>query len=888
MLGVTIEHPMWLLLIVPAAALAIADALRRLQASRLRRAIAIAGRVLVITALALAIADPRWTGHRRDTTVVFLVDRSASVTDEALASAWAKVAELRAKLGPDERAAVVQFDAVADVAIGPGDPFVQPAQLRGPAETREATDIAAALRLGLGLIPPGAGGHLVVLGDGRSNRGDLDEPKAAAIARGIPISAVPTGSTQNDPAVAGIVLPADRVRAGATLDGHVDVDAGGVTGTGHLEVTVGGTKVLSKDVPLDGKHTSVPFTYSVPPTVQPGVASVEAKLSLDAGTANHDTTNDHASSRVVVERPPHILILDGDENGAGQLAAALRAEQMDVAVTSAITGPKPDLAGADLILLVNAPVKAGSGTGLVDDELGEKLVKWVNDGGGLIVVGGPQALDGNYAANRIADALPVEIEPLNPEIDSSATVIVVLDQSGSMGAQVGGRTKLALAAEGAASVIRLLRSFDKVGVEAVQSTVDWVVPVRTIGDDTAALEARVRAIPVGGDGIFVYTGLLAAQKEMERATTPLRHVILFSDTTDAAEQVKGIDYGDFVGWPSGRPNSMQIAQELRAKGVTLSVIGVGEGADGPWNPSTYQDMPDDTAFLKELARVGGGRYYRTTDASQLRGLFVQDARRLLDTHAREEDIHVHVLNKHISIDGVDIDHAPKLHGYHELKARPAAQVVVADQKGDPILSRWPYGLGEVAVWASDAGPRWARDWTSWPGFARFWAQLARSALRRREGDTTAIEADFAGNAAKIRVVRRTEANNAAVPTARVIDPSGNTLNELPLRVVEPGVYEAPIDVANGREPTIELLDDNGKVISRRTIVRPPSSELRERGPDMSQLARIAAGTGGTLSPTTIDAPARELPSTTPLGMWCILFAILLLPVDAMFRRIARG
>jgi len=187
-------------------------------------------------------------------------------------------------------------------------------------------------------------------------------------------------------------------------------------------------------------------------------------------------------------------------------------------------------------------------------------------------------------------------------------------------------------------------------------------------------------------------------------------VILFSDTTDAAEQVKGIDYGDsFSGWPSSRANSFDIAKELKASGTTLSVIGVGEGRDGAFNYATYTDDEDDTDFLRELAAVGGGRYYRTTDAKQLRGLFVQDARRLLDNHAREEDFHLKVTAHLAALDGVDMETAPPLHGFQELKPRPAAQVVlVDDREGNPILTRWPYGLGEVAVWASDAGPRWAK------------------------------------------------------------------------------------------------------------------------------------------------------------------------------------
>jgi Ca-activated chloride channel homolog len=375
---------------------------------------------------------------------------------------------------------------------------------------------------------------------------------------------------------------------------------------------------------------------------------------------------------------------------------------------------------------------------------------------------------------------------------------------------------------------------------------------------------------------------------MDKASTPLKHVILFSDSTDAAEQVKGVDYWDTAGWPSGHPNSIQVVKEMHEKGITVSVIGVGEGADGPFDYATYVDDEDDSDFLRELARVGGGRYYRTTDAKQLRGLFVQDARRLLDNKAREEDITLEVRARHAAIDGLDLAHAPPLHGYQELKPRPAAQVVLANQHGDPMLVRWPYGLGEVAVWTSDAGPRWADQWLQWPGYSRFWTQLARASLRRREGDTQALEADVAGDHATVRVVRRDERPGAPVPRVRI---SGGA--DLPLRVVSPGVYEARVAITAGHEPTVELLDTAagsrapGHVLERRTLVRPPSRELAARGPDTAALTALTTATGGRMNPSSIDAAGRDTTSTTPLTAWLLLLALLLLPADAALRRVAR-
>jgi hypothetical protein len=247
---------------------------------------------------------------------------------------------------------------------------------------------------------------------------------------------------------------------------------------------------------------------------------------------------------------------------------------------------------------------------------------------------------------------------------------------------------------------------------------------------------------------------------------------------------------------------------------------------------------------------------------------------------------VKALVKHPALEGIEIDKAPPLHGYQEVKPRPAAQVVLEDKKKNPILTRWPYGLGEVAVFASDAGPRWGKDWLKWDKYARFWTQLARGALRRHEGDTTAIEADVSGESATVRIVRRTERANVGAPSARVV--TGGIARDLPLKIVEPGVYEAKVDVTPGNEPTVELLDEKRKVAAKKTILRPTSAELHQRGPDTQALQTLANATGGQVSPATIVPAGKDTTTSLPIAMWLIIAAALLLPLDASLRRMARG
>ena len=58
-------------------------------------------------------------------------------------------------------------------------------------------------------------------------------------------------------------------------------------------------------------------------------------------------------------------------------------------------------------------------------------------------------------------------------------------------------------------------------------------------------------------------------------------------------------------------------------------------------------------------------------------------------------------------------------------------MLLATQDGEPLLARWQQGLGQVLIWTSDLGGRWAAPWARWREFPRLWGQLARSAMSRR-------------------------------------------------------------------------------------------------------------------------------------------------------------
>lgn len=872
--------PQWLWLLAALPVLAIVDAVRSWGTAGVgRRVLSGFARILVFAALVLAIADPRWQRREDVAHVVFVVDRSASIPDAALEAAIDKAQALRDDLPEDVQAGLVVFDDDPEVLVFPGQPWKLPDELRK--ERVEVSDIDEALQLALGLIPADESGQIVLLTDGRATATAAGATRAQAVttaaAHGIPIHTVVLAPDRGDPAVTAVMLEEREVRPGATVQGHVEVDGAQEPVRGKVVVRMGDEVLSEESVEIAaGETKKVEFSHQLDARTEPGTAELTATFVPDAPGSDSDDSNNRGVATLVVGNPPKIRMIAGEDHDAKSLARALRAERMDVEIVPVNDlGPQHnDLSEVDLVVLANAPALPVPGGNSMTPEFIHSLTRWVDGGGGLVVLGGPQAYDmGGYKNSELARILPVKFDQVDPEIESAATIIIILDKSGSMSAFAGlSKTKMQLADEGAVASIRLLRSFDKIAVMSVTERVHWEVPLQPV-HNPAAIERKVLSIRAEGGGIFVYTSLEAAREQMRKTDTPLRHVILFSDAADSEEKVKGIPFG------TGPGHSCQdLAKEMRSDGITTSVIGIGT-----------EDDPD-TQFLKEVARAGGGRFYMTDDAAKLRGLFVEETERLVDSSLHEIKFRPQAKVPHAATAGIDYRSAPQLRGYQELEARATAEIVLAGPDDAPILTTWRYGLGQVVAWASDAGPRWSEDWLTWEGYSAQWTQVARWALRSRAGDDTALEVDFHGGRAKVRVARRG-------PNGLTLDEGGlrarvsgeGDATEIALRSGEPGLWEGDFRTRSSSTYTVEVLDGKGKVLAEQTVAPPPSAELRHRTADVAWVAGVAERTGGDKEPEAIspEVTASVTTSVERLWPWLLLLALLLLPLDAMLRRPAR-
>lgn len=251
--------------------------------------------------------------------------------------------------------------------------------------------------------------------------------------------------------------------------------------------------------------------------------------------------------------------------------------------------------------------------------------------------------------------------------------------------------------------------------------------------------------------------------------------------------------------------------------------------------------------------------------------------------------------------GVAIGAAPLLHGYVATELKPApAQLILASDRGEPILARWRVGLGQVLAWTSDVKNHWAVDWLRWAGFSKFWGQLVREHMRHERNHELDMQTEVVGDEVHAVVDAFTPSerfDNDLVSALTVQGPQpGGEEREVSMRQTAPGRYEARfrleeygsflLRAKHGRD----MPDGARKPVSDSygRVSNPYPREYSSFEPDRAKMARIAELGGGEASP---DPPAVFDPGDArvryhkPLWPLFVAAALGFLLVDLLLRRV---
>jgi hypothetical protein len=898
----TLQHPL-ALAALPLLSLLVWLLERRLPARRARRIARWAVRTLLLACVLGALAGAARPGTeplgRR---LIVAVDRGARMAPGAQGEVEALLADLRAHTGAQ--------GVVLDVV-----PY------GGGGEARSSAAGLASAQLAFGEDETGG---VLLTTDGRGDLEGVAEAAAALRGRGLAVGALPV------PRHVPAATPRPRI---ATLDAPAEA-RGPFAVRVAAEATGAADLVVALEV--DGVERA-----------RRGLAASEATFdSIELAPGLHelavvlyegDAARDHARTLVEVAGTPRIVALLADAAGSAW-RKALSAQGLPVAAIApgelaafvGDQGPAPDLVLADAAALGALPAPAAAllaehvrrGMGLLV-EAGSSRPAWESLGRSPLAAllplrplpeptpPPPPPPPPEAAPERPLD--PPEPEPgpglkaeRRPEEALPITLLLVIDRSPSMDGD-----KIRMAIEGARQAATALSPWDRIGVVtfAHDSTLDLAPRSARSASSLPLWLSTVRA---GGEGTNIYGALQLASRVLSRERSPILHLVLLTDGQQ---------------WPYGAIFG-PVVKPMGARGVTITAIGIGAGAN--------------LAQLRDIVQwAAAGTVLPVADFADLPRVLTRDTREVaekrradaeaLDARLRDPSaepkaqpptppegeaaptprpreptdappqpptpptpagtagpavLPLRIASAHEALAGFAADDLPSVGQPRRSEVAFEASVLLEREDGRAVLAAARPGVGRVIMWTLPPDDRGAARWED---MGRLFAQAARAVLAPR------------GSFAYLPSARVVQGADGA---ARIhVDwPRGETGRRLRMRWEGPrgtrdlGLF-TPEDEDGGRElpaaPEGSLVRLHVELEPGPAV--PPVSYLAagraEPVHQPADVARLEAALGAPL-----PAPAafvRALPRggrPAPQPLWPVLLwlAVALLPFDVWLHRRGAG
>ena len=775
--------------------------------------------------------------------VVFLTDVSPSVGREGQDAAkdFLKSAELTRGSHP---ATWISFaDTASSPALTP--PGTSPDKSSQSTAATPETNIERAVDSAVASVPPGYVPRIVLLSDGNQTTGDA---LAAAARNQAEIWTVPLPApTAPEVQVSSVHAPPE-VREGEPFLIEAEIAANHADEC-TVELYRGEFRVATRRLTLQPGTNLVRFEQTVD---QDKLSEFKVRIS----GLQQDTLLDNNSDLTLVTTSgkPRVLLVESDPDQIQELAFALEEQGIlvDVRPVAGLPESLEALQNFELLVLSNVPALK------ISPQQMAVIQTWVRDfGGGFLMLGGDQSFGlGGYYQTPIDELLPVRSDFEKEQEKPSLGMALIIDRSGSMEGE-----KLEMARAAASAAVDLLGPRDQVAVLAFDDQT-WVISELQPAANRSRIADQIGRIQPGG-GTNMFPAMESAFETLNSASLRLKHVIMLTDGISNS--------GNFEG----------LARQMSAARMTVSVVALG--------PEDATDI----RLLKSIATLGRGRFYHAEDAAQVPRIFARETLTASKAAINEEPFLPQIVRATRTFADLDLESAPLLLGSVVTRPKPAAEVILATEKGDPLLAWWRYGLGMTGAFTSDAKNRWAAEWISWPGFGKFWTQTTRQLMRP-------------GGSQNLQISIRQQ-NSEAFVTVDALLPDGTFLNsaDVSLKASDPALQQTQFTLrqtAPGRYETTVPLQQTGiwnleatvshprqpPIRTTRSLYAGISSEFRLRPVNQNLLQQLASVSSGTWNPAPSDVfrkSTRTASRSTPLRTWLLTAAALLLVLDVALRRL---
>lgn len=820
-------------------------------------------RFVMAAGFIVVLAEPRAVRTREILSVVYAVDVSDSVGQQAVDSALAFVARQVSEKPAMDEAGLVLFGAEAVVELPPRITFpfdgVVTSQVR-----RDATNLADALSLSGAMIPTENNGRIVLISDGTATEGNVAKRLDELSARSIVVDVLPVNyHYENEVWVERLELP-QQAKLEQDYEASVMVSSLGET-VGKLVLRENGRIIASNAVDLKPGLNQ----FSLPIRVdKPGYYEYQAAIELADGEDNL-SQNNAAENFLFVEGTGRVLIVTapaGDPREWQPLVDSIERDGRIVEQKTAYGFPDNTLALVpyDIVIFVNVPVNA-----FVPAQL-RALHNAVRDVGiGFLMVGGPESFGpGGYHRSPIEEILPVSMDIEKQELLQKGALVIILHTCEFADGNTWGKRITNQA-------IRVLSGHDEVGVLLFDKGLDaeqWLFRL-TPAANFPRLVTLVNRARIGDMPTFATT-MEMGLAGLSQCDATIRRMVIISD-------------GD----PSTPTDNL--LEKFRQEKITVSTVTVSPHGES------------DRTSMKRIADATGGTAYTPDNPAQLPSIFVKEARTLKRSMIQEGTILPQPGTPSLLLIG--LRKSPPLHGHILTSLKPRAESVLlapiaesdealSDTPPAPLLARWKYGIGTTSAFTSDLTTRWGRDWVKWDKFDSIVSKLLTSLSRVRKPTQLRLWTHFAGSEAVIVAEDFADASHdlkeSFAELSVIINGPDNFSETLRLHQIAPRRYEARLPLPNqGKYQTIVKGTgiERTESVTGGFIVSYSAEYLRFRSNPI-MLKEIQENTGGKILQS--DSPSASVfgerfprSSTRPIFDWLLILLAILLPIDVAVRRI---
>jgi uncharacterized membrane protein len=865
-----------------------------------RRLAALSFRSVVLLLIIFALAGVQWVRISNKITVVYLLDQSDSIArakrDLMLDLAIKSVRQHRDGSRGD-RAGLIVFGREAAIEFPPYDDNLPSVRvLESNVGRTDATNLESALKLAQASFPEDSAKRVVLITDGVETIGQAKVVAQSMAEAGIGFDVVPVDlQSKSEILVEKVDLP-NNIRQGQPFETRVVINRyqpesnDPVKGRLRLIRSVGSSEqtIVDDEVELDKDVNVFPITDTIP---QPAGYTYRAEFVPNNATDDALQQNNRADSFTYVKGKGRVLLVE-NWNAPGEhqsLVETLRSGEIEVDVmpSNQLFTSLAQLQIYDSVILANVPRSSGDAADDIASFSDEQLEMLVSNteqfGSGLIMVGGPDGLGaGGWANTTLEKAMPVDFQVKNTKIEAVGALAMVMHaceiaQGNYWQKKIGEASLSVLGPSDYCGVLEFSGMGDK-----------WLWGGKTgmlkVGPNKNAMLQRIRNMAMGDMPDF-QPGMQMAFASLNAVNASVKHMIIISDGDPAA--------------PSGG-----IINQFVSAGIKISTVAVG--THGPAGHQTLQSIAEDT----------GGSYYKAANANALPKIFQREAMRVARPLVREPDggLQPQITYPHEILTGIPRT-LPRMQGYVLTSVKESGLVEVAMQSGDTeveaenqtVLATWNYGLGRTAVFTSDTGRRWTKEWKKDGIYDQFWTQLVRWSMRPSDTDAKfSIATDVSDGNIQVIVNALTKEDEFLNFLEMQGVAVGPDLQPYPIvmRQVAPGRYVGSFSGEDAGSYLVNVVPGPGMPPLMTGASVPYSDEYRVRKTNyvaLEQLSKLEpkGGKAGVVSPNLESSLMADLlsnnvyrgglPKATSLqDIWplCVLLGALCLFGDIFVRRVA--